>query len=168
MNTFEITTPIYKFHYEDNNSVKKEILSAIESMGVNNKIDENQNIYNTDWHRSDEKNRPYFNLVQPIISKFLTELGSWEILDVWFQQYKKDNFHSWHKHGNCMYSSVYYVELPEKGLNTTFRMNGEEFEIPVEEGDYIVFPSLIEHCSKQNPFDETKTSIAFNLNIMEN
>jgi len=85
------------------------------------------------------------------------------IQNFWHQQYEQGDYHGWHTHGDAIYSSVYYAELPE-GSATTFRINGEERQFDVQEGDYIVFPSFIEHCSKPNNTGTRKTIVSLNLN----
>jgi ectoine hydroxylase-related dioxygenase (phytanoyl-CoA dioxygenase family) len=47
-----------------------------------------------------------------------------------------------------------------------FEYMGEEFQIDVKEGDYVVFPSMLKHCSKPNETQERKTIIALNINVL--
>ena len=82
---------------------------------------------------------------------------------VWYQQYKKGDYHGWHRHPNNTFSNVYYVSLPKNSASTSFRYSGKEFEINVKEGQILTFPSYLEHCSKPNPSDQIKTVISFNL-----
>lgn len=163
MKTIEVTTPIYKFHFDGAKSLNKQILERIKTMGKHPLIHEDK-ISNTDWHTGDVP-RTYFQLLLPRIDDSLQIFKKWGLVNFWFQQYENGDFHNWHVHGNCMFSSVYYVELPEKKLSTTFRVNGKEYQVDVEEGDYLVFPSVIEHCSKENKSKKRKTIISVNLNI---
>jgi len=149
---------------------KEEILKAIDSMGSHSLIERGQQISNTDWHLQRDYLRPYYDIVQPIIEQCLSEankkMGS-NIIDIgnyWFQQYNTGDFHEWHNHGMSTFSSVYYVELP-KSTSTTFRYMGDEFQVDVKEGNYIIFPSYLRHCSKINKTKQRKTVIALNINM---
>ena len=133
-------------------------------------------IYNTDYGVNSSESA-YKKQLYPIITKHNDKLSSLlgysdrcrikpfnELNDggIWFQQYQKDNQHDWHRHHFCTFSNVYYVDLPNNAAKTTFRYKGEEFEINVEEGQILTFPSFLEHCSKPNKSDQIKTIISFN------
>ena len=86
------------------------------------------------------------------------------IFNYWFQQYKKKDFHTWHIHGGCNFSCVYYVDIDDNCSKTTFRLlDGSEFDVAVKEGDVLVFPSYMPHTSKPNKSNKTKTIISFNM-----
>ena len=167
MKIIETKAPIFVFEMAD---MKDEILTAIESMGTHSLIDDRQQISNSDWHLNANYPRPYYDMIFPCINENLSELNTkmkCNIIDIdnyWFQQYESEDYHSWHHHGKCTFSSVYYVELPEQ-TSTTFEYMGNEFEVDVEEGDYLIFPSYLRHCSKPNKTGKRKTIIALNLNI---
>jgi ectoine hydroxylase-related dioxygenase (phytanoyl-CoA dioxygenase family) len=81
----------------------------------------------------------------------------------WFQQYKRNDYHSWHIHENGLFSCVYYVDMPNEAPKTTFNILGNETEVSVSEGQVLVFPSYLLHCSKPNKNIKTKTIISFNI-----
>lgn len=167
MKKHNVQTQIYVFEMPD---IKESVLSAIYSMGTHSIVDEDQQISNTDWHLNANTIRPYFDIVDTHINKCIDEITAdtlykkASINNFWFQQYNKGDYHGWHNHAGSTYSSVYYVELPDN-TSTTFESNGKEFNIDVKEGDFIVFPSVLRHCSKANKTDETKTVVAMNIDI---
>jgi hypothetical protein len=165
--------------------IKQEFLKLLENIpiiGVDdrhlkkniNKLPLSQKISNTDFFYSNHKNSAYLkyrDLVSPIFDRHNQKITEYlqygyPILtaNMWFQQYSKNDYHGWHRHCDCIFSNVYYVDLSSNSSRTTFRHNGTEFELDVEEGMIITFPSFLEHCSKPNMSDYTKTVISFNSN----
>ena len=130
-----------------------------------------QRTYNTDWHLQSSfhyKHIEYERIIDPIINnhnealtKFLGYTEPITCDNKWFQQYKKNDFHGWHRHKHCIFSNVYYLDLPYKVL-TSFRFHGREFTIEIKEGQILTFPSFLEHSSKPNFSDKIKTVISFN------
>ena len=164
MRTEEVKAPIYIMNTD---LPKTELLNSIADIGINALIDDTQSISNTDWMLGVNFNRPYFEIIQPVITKCLEELSGIVKLvpkEYWYQQYEQNDYHGWHRHPLCTYSSVYYVELPQD-TTTVFRYMNDEFTINAQEGDYVVFPSYLEHCSKPNVSGSRKTAIGINLNI---
>jgi len=164
--------PIVIYNIENHNELKLQILKSIEEMGMHSLIEphNNQSISNTDWHLNKDFFRPYYNYVNNLIVQTASSLKENLKLDCnlflsnyWFQQYKNGDYHVWHNHTDSYYSCVYYVELPEKSLKTTFKIIDKEYDFDVSEGDIICFPSLIYHQSKKNLSNKTKTIVSFNL-----
>lgn len=176
MEIFETKLPIYKFTVENHNSRKKELLDAIEQMGQHPRVysvvpDSKERISNTDYEVN--INRLYLPIVKELLEKPLLEFTEYipfsnqklEMTAGWIQQYKKGDEHGWHCHPDSNFSSVYYIELP-KDTKTQFRLNdGEDFELDISEGDYIIFPSFLFHRSPPNMTDERKTIYSTNINL---
>ena len=162
--------PIFIIKVEDHHLIKNDILNSISMMGKYSVATELQSISNQDWFLPSDKERPYFPIVRPVIENHTKILGgilntdNLKIGNFWFQQYQKGDFHSWHVHSNCMFSNVYYVDLDDQNPKTSFRMFGQEIEVDVEEGTIVTFPSFIQHCSKVNQSNNTKTVISYNSN----
>jgi hypothetical protein len=131
-----------------------------------------EQISNSDWKNINCNQRPYLTAAMSVFSEVIQKIpdalmyndlpidGS---VSMWFQQYATGDYHGWHLHGRAAFSSVYYLDLPDEALATSFRAMGEEFEIPVKEGQVVVFPSCFEHCSRPNKSNKIKTVIAANL-----
>tara|TARA_X000001036_G_C20309610_1_gene655870 strand:- start:97 stop:660 length:564 start_codon:yes stop_codon:yes gene_type:complete len=89
------------------------------------------------------------------------------IMGVWFQQYYNNDFHGWHMHGNSSISMSYLLELDDRKYSTEFIdiERNTTFQLDVEEGDVIIFPSYTIHRSPLIRGDSRKTTIAINLNL---
>ena len=130
-----------------------------------------ESISNTDWEiPMGGQPRPYDHLIQGALNKVWDELYSkygmnFRQVDTWFQQYKQGDFHGWHTHMMSMFSSVIYVELPDDTMGTTLKHLGEDVRFDVAEGDYLIFPSYMLHRSPPNPYEDTKSIIAINLQV---
>ena len=153
---------------KDHTQIKNDVMSSIDSMGVHNIIETGQRLLNTDWHLRSDLPRPYWQYTARVVEEHLLSfkeaMGYVEdvlAISFWFQQYGQEDFHAWHTHSRCNFSSVYYVDLPNGASNTSFRIQGQEFEVHVSEGQILTFPSFYSHCSKPNQHG-VKTSIAFN------
>ena len=162
---------MFKTNFSNHSTKKEQILDAILSVGVCSvKQIKNYSLSHTDWHLSEKWGRPYWPLVEDEIKKHIEEIskicngGNCLIDSFWVQQYKDEDYHDWHFHGNTMFSSIYYVELPTE-TQTTFRFLNQEFFIECKEGDIITFPSYLSHCSKPNKSGSRKTVIAFNFSF---
>lgn len=168
----QVDAPFIVKRVTNHETVKQSILSSIKSMGVHSMEEPPiQAIFNCDWHLPNTYQRAYLNAVLPIINQHnlavqraLGHIRAVQTDNIWFQQYREGNFHSWHVHPKAMFSNVYFVELPSKTIATTFRVMGKEFQVDAEEGDILTFPSFYEHCSKTNDLEGIKTVIAFNTN----
>lgn len=164
------TCPIIIHEVRNHSEIKPKILEAIKSMGVHSNIDAYQRISNSDWQLHRDYPRPYFEVIQPLLQQvydgikevfFITE--DVQTQNYWFQEYHKGDFHAWHVHPAAMFSNVYYVSLPEGSSYTHFKVNGEEFSVPVTEGCVLTFPSFYSHESKEHKGEEPKTSVVFNI-----
>jgi hypothetical protein len=157
----------------EHEEVKKILLPIIEQAPANSIVNDEQRIIKTDWNIPRDVPREYEPPLEILtaahcysvqdILKFRHHL---KVVNFWFQQYEKGDFHKWHVHGDSVFSNVYYLELPEGAAQTTFRFMGEEFTVSVKEGQILTFPSFYEHCSKPNEGGR-KTVIAFNTNFKE-
>ena len=171
--TGDIPCCVYISDVEEHKEFKNKFIEFLSCNNIHGAKVGEDDIYNTDFfvkaHPSTD-NR-YVDLVLPIIYKhnnalhsFLKYITPIEVDNIWFQQYKKGNQHTWHRHKFSIFSNVYYVDLAEGVSKTTFRFLGKEFSVEVNEGQILTFPSYLEHCSKPNLSDKIKTVIAFNSN----
>lgn len=161
---------VWVYSVENHAELKPQILEAIRSMGEFSYRSAQNSLANTDWHLAANVIRPYYDIVRPVLTKHAeaTRIAwaydSVSIGRVWFQQYNTGDFHSWHTHGDCTFSSVYYVDLPDGSPKTSFMYEGTDFEVNVKEGDILTFPSYLAHRSAVNTGTDQKTVIAFNSN----
>lgn len=158
---------------ENHENNKKALLEEIEKMGRFTFCNKKQNISNTNFHIKDgaiEDTTVFDSIFVHIALAHLEQIRKrfeYEEMfleNYWYQQYEKNDYHGWHNHNRCIFSSVYYVELPDGCSKTTFMIDGKEKQIDVKEGQILTFASYIRHCSKPNKSDKRKTVIAFNSN----
>jgi hypothetical protein len=170
MNIISQKCNFYVYKVNNHSQLKPKILLDISSMGVHSLIEDGQKISNSDWHLPRSYSRPYIQHIQELINRHLNKLmqisgipsnNKLTLKNYWFQQYAEGDYHDWHIHGDCVYSSVYYVDLPQGAARTTFKYAEETFTVDVEEGCILTFPSCFSHCSQPNKAS-TKTIISFN------
>lgn len=149
---------------------KKKLLKLIDKIprhNLNEKIYANVN--HSDWFLDKNYKREYLDFFYRIIEPYMIEMAknlkckTWYVTNGWFQQYVKNDFHSWHLHRGVNFSNVYYLELPDKNEKTQIFnvLDNSLVDIDVEEGDLITFPAHLIHRSKPLG-DKRKTIIAFN------
>ena len=172
--TGDIPCCIYTSYVEDHFNIKQLFLEQIKNLPIFSISDIDQKIFNTDYFIRSYFNKVDYKPIQKVVhaynialSKFLNYSAD-DVLLVpnnyfWFQQYKTNDYHSWHRHEGS-FSNVYFIDLPYKASKTSFRYLGKEFQVEVEEGQILTFPSFLEHCSKPNLSDKIKTVISFNSN----
>jgi len=124
-----------------------------------------ESISNTDWNENENKDREwihYFkdNVFNQIQNHLLNERLAKEVIihNIWFQQYKQNDYHGWHTHPLTQFTNIYYVELPDGEKTELYG----EVDIDIKEGDILSFPAYIFHRSKPNISNQRKTVISFN------
>jgi hypothetical protein len=164
----------YKTSVKEHNELKPLILSNIEKLGKNPFSENVSSISNTDWNLPPEVQRDYMDIVYPLFVNHFEEIkqsyGWWykQILtNFWYQQYEHLDYHHWHIHPSCLFSSVYYLELPEGSSGTEFKTPQSSFKISAREGEILTFPSSVFHRSSANQSARRKTIIAANWNALD-
>ena len=173
MKTHTINQPIWHFKCSDWEQTKKNLLEQILGHGIYKMDTYDNKIYNTDYHVKENYIKSNYkdlavNSIKPHLEQLAQQYGLTIAVDnLWYQQYKQHDYHLYHNHGHCNFSSVLYLELPEN-TQTTLYADYErqiEYKLDIQEGDYIIFPSSVIHESKPIEKDVTKTVVAINLNI---
>ena len=170
MKIFEIPTVIFKQEIKEHSLIKEELLKYFDAM-PNDNINNVDIISKTDWSTSKNLEKDYINYFIPKITPYINnvskelEAKNCKIIDMWYQQYHKNDNHNWHCHGGVNWANIYYIELPENSLKTQFYdiKNKKIFEnLDVKEGDFITFPANTIHRSPKNKTNSRKTIISFN------
>jgi len=154
--------------------IKKELLELIDnSWGVESVCDKPiNNITKTDWdHGSDFVSREWVHYFKPHLMNILTKMVNYSgftiisLVELWYQQYRKNSIHNWHTHGQN-FTGVYYVDLPNTSPKTQIvsPYSNEIVDLDVNEGDVIMFPSTTIHRAPPNHGDACKTIVSFNFN----
>jgi len=158
-----------KTSIENYKEINKKLLKLINNTKSSEINTLNEKISRTDWNNqkinsNSEYVKYFIKIIRPYLDKLLpiTFSKKWEIDNIWFQQYKKGDFHNWHMHKKTNFSAVYYVELP-KGTETKFY---NQKNINIKEGDFVIFPGFWYHRSEKIK-SKRKTVIAFNCSFME-
>ena len=161
LSSLYIKTKIVEHSYN-----KKKLLSLI-NKGNFSSFD---NIHRTDWHFDKNTKREYLDLFYKIITPYMDKMcltmkaKTWRIHNGWFQQYKKNNCHEWHRHAEANFANVYYLELPDKNMITKIKepFTNKLLKIKAKEGDVLTFPAYALHKSEKILSGLTKTIISFN------
>lgn len=133
----------------------------------------NTHIKKSDWYRSRDNERPWVQYILPYLEPHFKECflkagyNSYTIQNLWYQQYKENNEHGWHIHGEN-FTGVYYVDLPDIEYSTEYLNpldNKQLKKFKVNTGDLIIFPSYIIHRAPKIKSKLFKTILSFNINI---
>ena len=155
--------------------VKEKLLSMIDQSWSYNMTNDfyGDNINRCDWSENLNYNREFVKFIKPKLEKHFNECAETlnyekcEVNGMWYQQYIKDNTHTWHIHGEN-YTGVYYLELPENSPKTELLDQidiNNKITINAKEGDVVIFPSFIIHRSPKIINNLRKTIISFNINF---
>ncbi len=125
------------------------------------------------WHHTDYLNateiqyREYVhNLIRPLVQETVGNDKTFDLLKTWYSRQRKGDGHPEHDHGNIGLASVMYVKFnPEVHKPTEYRFpRTDRFtSLPVEEGEIVIFPSLLKHRAPPNEVDEERIIVAINI-----
>lgn len=88
-----------------------------------------------------------------------------DLTNLWFQIYNQNDFHDWHVHGNCHYTNVYFLELPNQEFKTEVKYADEKILLDLTEGKILSMPSFYLHRSPINLSSKHKVIISFNTSV---
>ena len=166
MTTKSIKVPYFLNKLENYEVINKHYLNEINKGPVNSYGD----IYNSDWDiKPSHINYAYFiNEIKDHLNEMVKFLSvkEYEIHNIWFQQYKKTNFHEWHTHGKANYTNVYYLELGENKTRIRDPFTKEDIDINVSTGTVLSFPAFLLHTSPPLKKQSTKTVFSFNTSFI--
>tara|TARA_B100001057_G_scaffold272047_1_gene272288 strand:+ start:474 stop:1097 length:624 start_codon:yes stop_codon:yes gene_type:complete len=102
-----------------------------------------------------------------------------EIVRSWIAKSEPGQSSDFHNHNNCMWSGVYYIDVPQKSGGITFenfdmqrfqlnvtdynQNNSDKWTVIPQTDTIIFFPSEVYHKIETNESNMTRYSIAFNL-----
>jgi hypothetical protein len=170
-----IQSPLIVTEFLSHNSLKEKLIKLIEETEQSKELKLKVNeVSKCDYDWSKDIKRDWLEYLLPKLTPHLTEVftylgyGAYEIKNIWFQRYIKNNIHDWHVHGDCQFTGVYYLELPfDEDLKTEIIQPIDQktkFSANVKEGDILIFPSHVLHRAKRLQIDKKKIIISFNIN----
>ncbi len=122
-------------------------------------------IYKTDWNMPKNMNRPYWqyfaeHCLDDFAADFLDQFKAdkLEIINYWFQMYKKGDYHNWHTHPMANFSHVLFLQA-----NGTTEIQRSKYKNQDPEGAILTFPAFLKH--KSPPAKDEKIVMAFNTNL---
>ena len=145
-----------------------EFLNNIKNCESTSLKDKHDSITKLDWDRARNGGRYWVQQFLPHLQSKLNEImnnlgyHSAVVQEIWFQQYDKDDIHTWHVHGHN-FTGVYYVELDEGSPKTELLAPYDEsLMVPeIAVGSILIFPSYVMHRAPSN--NVRKTIISFNF-----
>lgn len=157
---------VHIYKVADHDYYKPLLLESLEQMITKNNIQPNEKGYYYDFNLPNAP-RTYKKLMDNILYPYAADLGEEYGLkfagfnhSYWFQQYMQGSDFGWHQHDGH-WAVVYYLELPEISEGTEFL----NYDILVEEGDIIFFPTFLVHRSPSITSNQRKTIIATNISL---
>tara|TARA_R110002153_G_scaffold41039_1_gene117242 strand:- start:12 stop:632 length:621 start_codon:yes stop_codon:yes gene_type:complete len=127
------------------------------------------------------------NHLENYVRKYLTikDNAQFYLLNSWSNIHSPDEKSQIHCHANSLISGVYYPIFPKKSGNICFHrswgfkniidqninleynehnnITAQQYQINIEEGDIVLFPSHLDHSVDKNNSNEKRYSIAFNI-----
>ena len=174
MKKIKLDMPVVIAQLKDHFKIKNEILDLINREQGAERIYEEKSstldISRCDYKISYEPRQwttalhPYLT---PTVQEIYASLGyqTYNIHNIWFQQYDSGSTHGWHVHTKCQWTNVYYIDMPDDAPKTELINPWNQTDIiqmDVKEGDVLSFPSFVIHRAPINKCNKTKTIISFN------
>lgn len=150
--------------------IKSNIINLIYKIPETPYVEGTNKISHTDYKHEDNK-KEYVNFfIKNILPDYHNNLrkklgvNTIHISNLWFQVYRKGDFHGRHTHEKTHFTNVFYINLPDKKLTT--RINKPQQQVlDIEEGTIVTFPGYFEHESPVNNSNQEKIIISFNIDI---
>ena len=175
MKNLKLETACLLDTFKEHSEVKDTLVSLIkdakhDTLRINDDYYSDK-IERLDWNDNLNYERPWVKYIKPYIEKKLKTYANYlgyqkvSIKGIWFQEYNKKGTHGWHIHGEN-YTGVYYVIFNEKCAKTEIinpLTHNKKFTINSKEGDILIFPSFVIHRGSEQPTDDTKLIISFNI-----
>jgi len=182
--------PLYsKVFYTDILNIDDKYFNNIKNSVKNFDYKKTNDVDNPSLINEDFKilNKPEFKLLGDIILKSFTDFtkeqlkisNDFKISSSWLTKTEPNHHSNYHRHNNCYYSGVFYIETAEDGGEIMFdNMADERFMLnKIEDNTYntrnfifktknkmiMFFPSDIHHKISKNKTNNDRYSVAFNF-----
>lgn len=167
VNYFNCPYVIKKFDKHD--ELKNDVLDCINNQS-SFKIKSDTTNIRSDWGSYKNTSKKYWSILEKDINLYLKNIfcdilgySDFIVGNYWYQQYTKDGSHGWHTHLHTMWTSVYYLEMPDDAPKTQCidPLTKNVIDIDASEGDILTFPSLIIHRAPLVTSDCRKTILSW-------
>lgn len=173
--------PIFKFKCKNHNEIKELVCGNLESYSTPKPWDctvQSSFLKKLDWLENSKY--LYTSDVKKLALQYDADTVDYRVNDIWINVYKKNHFQEYHNHCPSDFSAIHFVQFDEEHAGPIFKdpnealstynsymrfKNSIEYQVPVEEGDIIFFPSFLEHKVPKNKTDSKRITISFNLNM---
>ena len=169
--------PVLKIGVSDWQSKKDKLLSCVDWTDESCFHDHH---FTDFWKNTDINSHPYIKEFCHILHNEISQIASSlhrnvNVRELWAQRYIENQSMAPHNHGALGFSAILYAEYDASVHSGTMFYSPfgsfdlgqtEVFEPTVEEGDIIVFPSMLMHSTM--PFNSAKqrTIFSFNLTVL--
>lgn len=129
--------------------------------------------------------------ISNILDSVSTSIGAEKLIidNIWININYKNNFNWSHAHPRSILSGAFYVKVPKEDnnsfvferdqvyyqseysmwidtANSNSKKDNRECSITTHTGDFLLFPSYLQHKVKPNTTDSDRVSIAFNTSMV--
>ena len=109
--------------------------------------------------------------------------GEFKIMNSWINIAEKGVNHDYHAHPGYTIAGVYYYRVSDEQGGIAFnnpnmmiynagfpegRCSPQSLEYIPRDGEILLFPAWLQHCTHKNTSDEERISVAFNINFVPN
>ena len=133
-----------------------------------------------------EESMPMLQSFMQCLDDYTTESGNWPtiISGSWYNILPKGGFTHRHRHESSVISGAFYVTLPDGDHGNFYVLSPlqpymmcmhhiqttpystYEFDVDIKENHLYLFPSWLEHGSRENNTDKDRVTVSFNTNPM--
>tara|TARA_R110002020_G_scaffold78950_6_gene198245 strand:- start:4068 stop:4718 length:651 start_codon:yes stop_codon:yes gene_type:complete len=182
----DFISPVFVHKLEKHDEIKSQVLALIKNDDgrISQTTDgKGTDIAKTDFYKTNSEVSEYKEYVTPFLVEHIQKIWYenkifpnclFSMGNMWYQQYKNNNFHTWHTHEKSHFTNVYFVQLPDNGTKfnpfgtQVLNLKGERIYFDeMEEGFIMTFPGYLLHRSPVNTTNQTKTIISWNMQIIE-
>ena len=134
----------------------------------NEKVNQKQKEQNLDnYHMTDYKSHLHikeFDIISRLVlDNFCPKEHNFKTEDCWGALYRKGHYIKTHHHWPCALSWTYYLKTSPNTEPFVFVGQNEEKRIYPEEGDLIIFPSVMNHRVSVSQTDDERIVIVGNI-----
>lgn len=186
------STPIWCIQPENHKAVNEELFAFVFDVLLRSKVPLEENSSAVGGYQSqkfDFRKTPLFcaaltDTIKQVAEELMIKPECKIIVtDCWANINYPGSYNQKHIHFNSMLSGVYYLSVPEKAGRIVFtdpRTQAYIITLPVtqktgltsrhirrtpQEGEFVIFPSWIEHGVEVNESEKERVSVAFNVSF---